>query len=743
MDSEITVAKLSIVDSTWQESPNNLSVSDHAGRGSLYLLATVEGPAEQRATLTRELIDTARRDYATGHGSIAFALAQAVRAANRFCCQMNASKPREHLCRAGITAAVMRGNELFLAQGGPGLTCRISAGLIQKWPQDSPWYAPGEVDSNSAKGGAVPLGTRRDYTPDLFHITLNTGDFLLFATCSLVHLLNDVELISTVAYRHPEEIVESLQDLAGTTDLSAIVVRLPGDPPMQPPPPESLVGAELLEEMEKEAALETAPVVEPSPEAPPPAPVQVRPPPARPAPTPKAKTPARQAIASRMRIDTSGLNAAVERLAIRLFPTLSRWLAFCLRVFLPEPAGRQSVLPISTIENQQRMWRLGALLFPILLLTAGGIGWFNYRKETIENQARQITLWLEQANAALEQGKNLSKTDKRAAQQAFQKAVTLTQQARNLNPNNAVARDAYYNAQDEYEKFNGIAVLFYLPKFATFADSKANPSRMVSHWPDIFVLDRGTQRVYRYVVNDAGSGATPAPSASDGTILKAGDTLGGRTVGELIDIVWLDSGRLLAVDRAGVFWQYEPLKGNWTPRPVNDASTWVRVGLASSYLNNIYLLDRSRNQILKYAPGNEGAWSSSVTYFAPEVKVDLSNAADMAIDGDVWVLRADGSIWRFTAGKLADFTPRDLDTPVGKSTSLAASQALVGLYVADAANQRIVQLDKVTGKFVRQFRPRGQDRDAFNALKTMAVDETNKKFFFISGNQAYLATIPQ
>ncbi len=167
------------------------------------------------------------------------------------------------------------------------------------------------------------------------------------------------------------------------------------------------------------------------------------------------------------------------------------------------------------------------------------------------------------------------------------------------------------------------------------------------------------------------------------------------------------------------------------------------MNLASSYVGNLYLVDPPRNQILKYVAASEGVWSSSVTYFAPGVSVDMTSAIDIAIDSDVWVLRGDGAIWRFSAGKLADFTLRDLDTPLSKPSAIFTTQQLAMIYVADAGNQRIVQFDKVTSKFVRQFKPHGQERDAFNALKSIAVDEANKKIFFINGNQAYLATIPQ
>ncbi len=222
----------------------------------------------------------------------------------------------------------------------------------------------------------------------------------------------------------------------------------------------------------------------------------------------------------------------------------------------------------------------------------------------------------------------------------------------------------------------------------------------------------------------------------------AGDKVGERSIGELIDIFWIDAGRLVALDRSGAFLQYDPAKSAWTPRPASDGSQWMRVTLAATYAGNLYLLDPSKSQILKYAP-NENGWSPGVAYLAAGINVDLTSAVDMAIDGDVWVLRGDGSLWRLASGRLADFTLRDLETPLAKPTALTTAQSMVGLYIADGGNQRIVQFDKANGRFVRQLRPGGENRDTFAALKTFAVDEANRKLVFINGNQAYLATIPQ
>ena len=208
-------------------------------------------------------------------------------------------------------------------------------------------------------------------------------------------------------------------------------------------------------------------------------------------------------------------------------------------------------------------------------------------------------------------------------------------------------------------------------------------------------------------------------------------------------MTWVEpGGRLIVIDKSGTFLEYDASKGKWNAFPARDADKWSRVTLLSNYAGNLYLVDQGRNQILKYVAA-EGAWTSAVTYFAPGVNVDLSGVSDMAIDGDVWLTRADGSLARFTQGKPNDLPIRDLDTPITKSVGVVTSEKINNVYVADAGNQRIIQIDKTSGKFQRQFKPRGQDRDAFNFLKTLAVDEQNKKFFFVNGNQIYLATIPQ
>jgi hypothetical protein len=367
--------------------------------------------------------------------------------------------------------------------------------------------------------------------------------------------------------------------------------------------------------------------------------------------------------------------------------------------------------------------------------------WLNYRANQEHIAAVEVQKLIDDSNKALDNTKRLAPTDRDAAREAAQNAMASAQKARDRDPKNQAANKAYNDAADWLDQFNGVAVLFTISSFATFSDEGAKPARIVTHYPDVFILDKGTQRIYRYAVTETVPSATPV--GTDGIILKAGDKVDNRTVAQLIDMTWIESGRLVALERSGVFMQYDPARLQWSARSATDAAAWTRVNLAASYGTNLYLADAPLNQILKYVANNEGWWTSAVTYFMPGVNPDLSNLVDMTLDENVWLLRDNGSILRYMSGRPNDLQLRDLDKPLSQPVAIFTSDRIGNLYIADAGNQRVVQVDKTTGRFVRQFKPSAQNRDVFKSLKTLTVDEANRKFYFINGNQARLATIPQ
>lgn len=783
---EITRAQLAILDGSWQERPETLAQFDAgATRGTLYVSVEVIGDAPERETLAREMIETAQKNYAGSRGSITLALAQAARAVNDAFYQRNLNTPRELRCIAGITAVVVRGADVFIAQGGPGLVVHARATRLDRYPQTSPWFAPDEPVGDFPTPGAVPIGLRRDYAPDLAYIKLQPGDAIIIGTRALANLFSEDELADAVLGKPVDAITENLEELAGSADLAVIALRTAGEPPAvaepaadETPEPErgrlqSLVErwrAKADQEKLATAASDTAPSISNSAqtdgigmppsndweeelepvledelaieeETPPPAPTeeeleairlreeQRR---ARNARI-KASILGAGSLATRglagigSRVDTGRIGKFIDRVIAGTFWMIARVIRLVM------PGTQRETRGVHPQTNSA--WKLAALIFPLIILSVGGWSWFQYQREQDRRQAVEFQQLLDKTNTTIKIA--LAQPDKNAARAAAQDALKLADDARKRRPDSAEARSVYLQAQDALDKINGIEVLLYVPVFANYSDAKAKPARIVTHLPDIFVLDRGTSRIYQYKIDDVGSNVLP--SATDGTILKPGMTAGDRVAGELIDMMWIDAGRVAVIDRAGAFWQYD-LKG-WSARVANDGSKWARVNLAGSFLNNLYLLDPGVNQILKYVPTGD-AWSASVTYFAPGVTPDLSTVVDIGVDTDVWVLRKDGTVLRFSSGRPVEFALRDLETPLKDPVALSVPVPGGSIFIADAGNQRIVQFDKNTGKFVKQFKPGGTYRDAFTALKTLAVDEVNKRIFIVNGTQALFSNLP-
>jgi hypothetical protein len=77
--------------------------------------------------------------------------------------------------------------------------------------------------------------------------------------------------------------------------------------------------------------------------------------------------------------------------------------------------------------------------------------------------------------------------------------------------------------------------------------------------------------------------------------------------------------------------------------------------------------------------------------------------------------------------------------PLQNPTALFASEEAEFLYIADAGNNRIVQLTK-EGSFLRQFK--AGESEAFDQLKGLFANETYDRLYFVSDNKLYVTNIP-
>jgi hypothetical protein len=241
------------------------------------------------------------------------------------------------------------------------------------------------------------------------------------------------------------------------------------------------------------------------------------------------------------------------------------------------------------------------------------------------------------------------------------------------------------------------------------------------------------------------------PVEGDPVLVQKGAIVGGVKVGDIVDIAWLEAGgqrtlsTFVMLDRNGTLLAYDPQQGI-DALPVADSDSWLKPAAIGGYFGNLYILDPLIGRILKYAPTENAYTTPPTSYLNPNVTADLTGAVDLAVDGNMYVLFADGKILKFFKGDQSPFSMDGLPTPMRSPTGLVVSgpQKPEGqgyVYVADAGNERVLQFDK-SGKYIRQFQAVPGETQLRN-LRGIYVDEEKGRLFALSGRTLWLTELPK
>jgi len=289
------------------------------------------------------------------------------------------------------------------------------------------------------------------------------------------------------------------------------------------------------------------------------------------------------------------------------------------------------------------------------------------------------------------------------------------------------------------KKIDKVTELDWIVPLWEYSEPGSNPSRVILGRIDIYVLDKALDRVYKHLLDDSLQALQELDV--DPVLLRKGDQRDPIVVGELVDMVWAEAegGRLdsnlLVLESGGSLLEYDPEEGIGVLR-VGGSDRWIQPQIAGSYQGNFYLLDSSLNQILRHEP-DYGDLPEG--YFPTPGEIDLAGAVDMAVVGQIYILYADGRVLKFDDGQPAPFEITGLHEPLQNPTALFTNEDSEFLYIADAGNNRIVQLTK-EGSFLRQFKA-SQD-GVLDELKGLFALEKYDLLYFISGNTLYVTKPP-
>ena len=175
---------------------------------------------------------------------------------------------------------------------------------------------------------------------------------------------------------------------------------------------------------------------------------------------------------------------------------------------------------------------------------------------------------------------------------------------------------------------------------------------------------------------------------------------------------------------------------------------WRKPVAFDNFNNNLYVLDPGagdRGTIHKYQVTAAGYEIEPTPYVEQAEEVDLSNAIDFAIDGDIFVLLQDSSVLRFSAGRKVPFETNGLVGEAVQATRIFTEVNADSLYLVDPKNERIVEIDKTgesEGAFVRQFKFVGKE-NFFANIRSIWIDENETTLVVLGDTSVRQFVIPK
>lgn len=163
-----------------------------------------------------------------------------------------------------------------------------------------------------------------------------------------------------------------------------------------------------------------------------------------------------------------------------------------------------------------------------------------------------------------------------------------------------------------------------------------------------------------------------------------------------------------------------------------------RKGVAlADWSNRIYVLDNAESQVWRYTyKGTSESFGSGEAWISGD-DVDLSNAKDIAIDANVYVLQGNGDLLKFYAGSKTEFFINNVPfNSFIDPTKVFTNELTDQVYILDASESRVFVFNKDsrTGNidYAKQYY-----FDGVGELRDLYVDNDTNKLYVLSPSKIY------
>ena len=170
----------------------------------------------------------------------------------------------------------------------------------------------------------------------------------------------------------------------------------------------------------------------------------------------------------------------------------------------------------------------------------------------------------------------------------------------------------------------------------------------------------------------------------------------------------------------------------------DDPAGWAAARDAKGYLRNLYLLAPEANQIYKYERLTN-RYGPRIEY---NVSGDIRSGLDMAIDGNVYVLKEGGTIVKLFRGEVQNFTIRRAPEGALKNATKIFKAQTGNFYFLDPVGNRVIVTTDggATGEstYLRQYVLEGEQ---ITALKDLYVDPEEAYLYVLDDKRIYIVDL--
>jgi hypothetical protein len=661
----------------------------------LYVL--VEPVGEGSKEYASQLVDVIATLYNREALSLTGALTRALRAAHDHLREWNRKSLPEHRAGAGATCLALRGTEAYLAQIGPSRAYALTASDgLRECTADQPDFEQS-------------LGVQQEFEPRLTRVALEPGDLILVASSRLDQLASP-ELVRRILERGPDDALPELYLMCRDEQDMALVLlsafeaeeQLPAFLSRDGEPPDAA-----------DATAQATPAIEATGDA-----VVVGHADAAVADDSEGRrVPA--AVAS-VAAGTAGafepprrpIHEEVREITASTAPPPPANVR--LRGDAATPRYKRSTG--SPLPTNVRVPKL-ALFAVLALIGAGLLAWWQLPRAVEANREERF--------ATLLAGAREDNARAQATSDAAQKRALLTdaqaqlQDAAQIHNDNGelLALTADVSAAlAELDAIDEVSALTEIVDVAQQVTGELSVTSTAVGGGNAYLLDAQEGRVLRVSL----AGGEPPE-----TILEQGEFAGVVTAGRPTEITWSEQAQaLLVIDDQRQAFSYAPERAA-LPLLVRDAQNWGSGDAITTAGENLYVLDVQQSQVWRYLP-SQGGFDSERTGLLDGA--DLTNATELAVGEDVYLLDSERGIRRFDGSSEVPFELAGIDRPMLQPASMSVLRGSNRIIVADRGNKRIIVASS-EGRFLRQL-----VSPMFTDLRAVAIDEGTGTLYVLNGD---------